>query len=111
LLLSSVAAPSIFLYLIAAVTPHHQTLQDWLHYRHKRGSNSKGFGHSWLVKDLIWGEKSLAVVAIALNVVIVIIPLALFILLSPAQSATGTHPFVKVNENRALLNDVLRGWQ
>jgi hypothetical protein len=53
-----------------------------------------------LVKDLIWGEKSPAVVAIALNVVIVIIPLALFILLSPAQSATGTHAFVKVNENR-----------
>ncbi len=90
----------LFLNLIAAVTPHHQTLQDWLRYRHKRGSNSKRFGHSWLVKDLIWGEKSPAVVAIALNVVIVIIPLALFILLSPAQSATGTHAVLKVNEDR-----------
>jgi hypothetical protein len=69
-------------------------------YRHEKGSNSKRFGHSWLVKDLIWGEKSPAVVAITLNVVIVIIPLALFILLSPAQSATGAHAFVKVNENR-----------
>jgi hypothetical protein len=86
--------------LIAAVTPHRQTLQDWVSARHKKGSNSKRFADSWLVKDLIWGEKSPAVVAIALNVVIVIIPLALFILLSPAQSATGTHAFVKVNENR-----------
>ncbi len=90
----------LFLYLIAAITPHRQTLEEWVRYRHEKGSNSKRFGHSWLVKDLIWGEKSPAVVAIALNVVIVIIPLALFILLSPAQSATGTHPFVKVNENR-----------
>jgi hypothetical protein len=90
----------LFLYLIAAITPHRQTLQEWVRYRHKRGSNSKRFGHSWLVKDLIWGEKSPAVVAIALNVVIVIIPLALFILLSPAQSATGTHAFAKVNEDR-----------
>jgi hypothetical protein len=53
-----------------------------------------------LVKDLIWGEKSPAVVAIALNVAIVIIPLALFILLSPAQSATGTNAFLKINESR-----------
>ncbi|MBD1943908.1 ABC transporter permease, partial [Coleofasciculus sp. FACHB-712] len=55
---------------------------------------------SSLVKDLIWGEKSPAVVAIALNVVIAIIPLALFILLSPAQSATGINAAVKVNESR-----------
>ncbi len=90
----------LFLYLIAAITPHRQTLQDWVRYRHKSASNSKRFGHSSLVKDLIWGEKSPAVVAIALNVVIVIIPLALFILLSPAQSAAATDAISKVNENR-----------
>ncbi len=86
--------------LIAAVTPHRQTLQDWVSARHKKGSNSKRFPDSSLVKDLIWGEKSPAVVAIALNVAIVIIPLALFILLSPAQSATGTNAFLKINESR-----------
>jgi hypothetical protein len=56
-----------------------------------------------LVKDLIWGEKSPAVVAIAVNVAIVIIPLALFTLLSPAQSATDTDAAIaamKVNESR-----------
>jgi hypothetical protein len=86
--------------LIAAVTPHRQTLQDWVSARQKKGSNSKRFPDSSLVKDLIWGEKSPAVVAIALNVAIVIIPLALFILLSPAQSATGTNAFLKINESR-----------
>ncbi|MBD1832011.1 hypothetical protein H6F61_04730 [Cyanobacteria bacterium FACHB-472] len=90
----------LYLCLIAAVTPHRQTLQDWLRARPKRGSNSKRFADSSLVKDLIWGEKSPAVVAIAVNVAIVLIPLALFILLSPAQSATGTGAAMKVNESR-----------
>lgn len=90
----------LYLCLIAAVTPHRQTLQDWVSARAKRASNNKRFADSSLVKDLIWGEKSPAVVAIALNVVIVIIPLALFILLSPAQSATGINAAVKVNESR-----------
>ncbi|MEP0772404.1 ABC transporter permease [Coleofasciculus sp. FACHB-SPT36] len=90
----------LYLCLIAAVTPHRQTLQDWVSARPKRGSNSKRFADSSLVKDLIWGEKSPAVVAIALNVVIAIIPLALFILLSPAQSATGINAAAKVNESR-----------
>ena len=90
----------LFLCLIAAVTPHRQTLQDWARYRYKRDSNGKKFGYSSLVKDLIWGEKSPAVVALALNVAIVIIPLALFTLVSPAQSATGTHAAMKVNESR-----------
>jgi hypothetical protein len=91
----------LFLCLIAAVTPHRQTLEDWARYRYKGDTNGKKFGYSLLVKDLIWGEKSPAVVALALNVAIVSIPLILFILLSPAQLATGTNALLKTNESRS----------
>ncbi len=58
---------SLFLLLIAALSPHRQTLQDWARYRHQ-ASDERGN----LVKDLIWGEKSPSTVAIALNLAIVI---------------------------------------
>ncbi|NMG09279.1 hypothetical protein [Brasilonema sp. UFV-L1] len=75
----------LFLYLIAAITPHRQALQDWARYRHNRVSCSKKLGHTSLVKDLIWGEKSPALVAIAINLIITITPLALFTLLWSAK--------------------------
>ncbi len=58
----------LFLGLIVALSPQRQTLQDWARYRRER-VNKK----SYLIRDLIWGEKSPAVVAIALNLVITIV--------------------------------------
>ena len=55
----------LFLGLIAALSPHRQTLQDWARYRHQAGGNSRS-----LIKDLIWGEKSPSTVAIALNLLL-----------------------------------------
>ncbi|KAB8333978.1 ABC transporter permease [Scytonema tolypothrichoides VB-61278] len=101
----------LFLYLIAAITPHRQALQDWARYRHQRVSSSKKLGYNSLVQDLIWGEKNPAVVAIAINLIIVIIFLAFFILLSPAQQK-GEIPY-RVDENRTwaffglALNSIL----
>lgn len=57
----------LFLGLIVALTPHRQALQDWARYRRQRVSSRKGSWNSSLVRDLIWGEKSPAVVAIAVN--------------------------------------------
>lgn len=68
----------LFLYLIAALTPNRQTLQDWSRYRHIYASRK--LGTSKLIKDLIWGEKSPAIVAIAINAFIAIICLTTFIL-------------------------------
>lgn len=49
---------------IASISPDRQTLIDWARYRHSdRQQKSQG-----LWKDLIWGEKSPAPVAIFLNV-------------------------------------------
>ena len=55
----------LFLGLIAALSPHRQTLQDWARYRHQAGGNNRS-----LIKDLIWGEKSPSTVAIALNLLL-----------------------------------------
>ncbi|NMG21465.1 hypothetical protein [Brasilonema bromeliae] len=94
----------LFLYIIAAITPHRQALHDWARYRHKRVSSSKKLGHSSLVQDLIWGEKSPAVVAIAINLIIVIILLAFFILLSPAKvDENKTQAFFGLAFNGSLM--------
>ncbi len=60
----------LFLGLIVALTPQRQALQDWARYRRERVSHRKIFWSRTLVKDLIWGEKSPAILAIALNLAI-----------------------------------------
>ncbi len=54
-----------FLVLMALVNPRYQTLQDWTRYRHQFRKSQR-----ILWKDLILGEKSPAIVAIALNLAI-----------------------------------------
>jgi hypothetical protein len=53
----------LFLILIAALSPHRQTLQDWSRYRHQNPQETRS-----LWKDLIIGQKSPAILAIALNI-------------------------------------------
>jgi hypothetical protein len=57
--------PVIFLMLISALSPSHQTLLDWARYKHQSYTRNRG-----LWNDLIWGEKSPAIVAIAINLLI-----------------------------------------
>lgn len=68
----------LFLILIAALSPHRQTLQDWSRYRHQNPQKTRNF---W--QDLILGEKSPAVLAIALNIGLVTIYTIPFVLLFP----------------------------
>ncbi len=63
-----------FLLVIAILSPQKQILQDWARYRHLQVNNNetaivKGLSIS-LKQDLIWGEKSPPMVAIAINLVI-----------------------------------------
>lgn len=51
--------------LIACLSPHRQTLQDWARYRHQNNRNSRS-----LWRDLVWGEQSPATLAVALNFVV-----------------------------------------
>ncbi|MEH1943209.1 MAG: ABC transporter permease subunit [Nostoc sp.] len=55
--------------LIAVLSPHRQNVQDWARYRHQVVSSHKSAWH-----DLIWAEKSPALVAIAINLTIATIP-------------------------------------
>lgn len=59
----------LILGLIAVLSPHRQDVQDWARYRHQEVSSRKNV---W--QDLIWSEKSPAIVAIAINLTIVAIP-------------------------------------
>lgn len=66
--------------LIACLSPHRQTIQDWARYRHQNKQNKS------LLPDLIWGEKSPALLAIAINLVIISTPFILWIFLSPTNN-------------------------
>lgn len=63
-----------FLLVIASLSPERQSVQDWARYRHQQINNDetaivKGLAIS-LKQDLIWGEKSPALVTIGINLVI-----------------------------------------
>jgi len=58
--------------VIAALSPHRQALLDWARYRREKSSS--------LIQDLISGEKSPAVMAIAINLAITFTPMVVWIL-------------------------------
>jgi hypothetical protein len=72
----------VFLGLIAILSPHRQTIQDWARYRHQNGTSSNSYSRkNSLLEDLILAEKSPAILAIAINLVIAATPLLVGILL------------------------------
>ena len=75
----------MFLSLIAALSPHRQTLYDWARYRHQLGKNGKLLG-----QELVFGEKSPSIIAIAINacIAITIILLGSAFFLLPKEIAT-----------------------
>ncbi len=75
-----------FAIVLAALTPHRQTLQDWARYRHQQATASGGGRNRSLLQDLIWGEKSPAIVAVAVNLVIANALWGLMILAFPSAS-------------------------
>ena len=76
-----------FLVLITALSPQRQALQDWARYRRDSISHRQGFWKSDLVQDLIWAEKSPALVAIALNLAMTAVIWVAWILLWPAGTS------------------------
>ncbi|MEG4799478.1 hypothetical protein QUB63_04915 [Microcoleus sp. ARI1-B5] len=70
----------MFLALIAALTSDRQSLYDWARYRQQIVPSSHKLWRRYPLLDLIWSEKSPAVVAIAINFlssVIILTPWAL----------------------------------
>ncbi|MCU0547586.1 MAG: hypothetical protein MUE44_36415 [Oscillatoriaceae cyanobacterium Prado104] len=71
----------MFIALIAALTPDRQSLYDWARYRQQIVPRGQKLWRRYPLLDLIWSEKSPAVVAIAINLfisVIIFIPWMLF---------------------------------
>ncbi|MCC0177396.1 hypothetical protein I4641_10450 [Waterburya agarophytonicola K14] len=66
--------------LIAALSPHRQTLYDWARYRHQTHENG-----NILWKELVFGENSPSVIAVAINMAIAVIYIApsIFLILEP----------------------------
>ncbi|NER27568.1 MAG: ABC transporter permease [Symploca sp. SIO1C4] len=69
--------------LIAILSPSRQILQDWERSRREQFPNSRGFPNSILVQDLVLGHNSPAVLAMAINIAIAIIPLVIWSLFGP----------------------------
>ena len=73
-----------FLGLIAAMSHHRQIVQDWARVSFP-GKKSRQSKQSYSQQDWIWGEKSPAPVAIAVNLVIAAAAFLPWILLWPAE--------------------------
>ncbi len=71
----------LILSLIAILSPHRQSIQDWARYRHDNSEHRRRDWRQSLWRDLIWAEKSPAIVAIAINLVIATIPSIVWTLL------------------------------
>ncbi len=81
----------LFLYLIAALTPQRQTLQDWIRYR--RFSSKKSWFDKQLFQDLLWHEKSPSLLAFIVNVMISITILGVFVLASRVSMTAVLNSF------------------
>ncbi|MBD2384067.1 ABC transporter permease subunit [Cylindrospermum sp. FACHB-282] len=85
----------ISLALIAILSPHRQTIQDWARYRHQNVSDSKSDKRYPLWQDLMLGEKSPAILAIAINLVITTTPIMVWIVLTPDTTMIGDYDKIK----------------
>jgi hypothetical protein len=75
----------MFLALIAALTSDRQSLYDWARYRKQIVPSSQKLWRRYPILDLIWSEKSPAVVAIAINFITPVIIFTPWMLLDTTE--------------------------
>ncbi len=68
--------------MMLILSPERQIIQDWSRYRHQGGSGRKGWWRNSLLRDLLVAEKSPSLVAIAAHLVMMVTPIAIWIVLS-----------------------------
>ncbi len=91
--------------LTLSLSPNRQNLQDWARYRHSL-VQPEGKPRYSLRRDLIWGEKSPSIVAMAINLTLSLATLGLGIL-------TWNHQFLEREEGPFLFSIgilILFGW-
>ena len=80
-LLLSIYIPNCFLFLvaIAALTPQRQALLDWVRFGALSTSEEHPSGFGYILRDLIWSDKSPAPIAIVLNLVFTQVPILIWV--------------------------------
>ena len=87
---------ALVLALTIVLSPQRQTIQDWSRYRHQNHPDKS------VLKDLVFGEKSPAIVAIAINLLIATTPIMIWIFFSSPSFYNGG-----VDKSKVLLAMVL----
>lgn len=70
-----------FFILMVALSPHRQTLRDWARYRHQMPQNRRSLGN-----DLLFGEKSPSLLAIAANLALITLYILPTLLIFPFKA-------------------------
>jgi len=91
----------LLLGLIAILSPHRQVVQDWARYKHQ------GVWKNSLLKDLIFGEKSIALIAMTINLAIVTTPLLIWIAVAPILNVHHTPNLLGLGNNVHRTNAIL----
>lgn len=89
LLLLYIANSLIFLSAIAALTPTRQALLDWVRFGALSTTEDHPSGWMYIIRDLIWSDKSPAPVAILLNLLFTHLPILIWISSWKNSSAQG----------------------
>ncbi|MBW4601153.1 MAG: ABC transporter permease [Calothrix sp. FI2-JRJ7] len=88
-----------------------QTIQDWARYRYKGTSTRKGWWHNSLLRDLIFGEKSPALLTLAFHSLIITIPISIWIIISQQLNVRNNYAInwliQDIGRFRAILGIVL----
>ncbi len=97
--------------LIFILAHERQTIQDWARYRHKNTSTHKGWWHNSLLRDLIFGEKSPALLTLAFHALIITIPISIWIIISQQLNVRNNYAInwliQDIGRFRAILGIVL----
>ena len=88
--------------LIGILTNTRQTVQEWSRYRHKDNSHHQGWWKKSILRDLLYGEKSPAILTIGINLILISIPVVTWIILIPSLGSTSNYSI------KSLINDVGR---
>jgi hypothetical protein len=79
LLLIYIANLFLFLAAIAALTPPRQALLDWVRFGALSTTEEHPSGFGYILRDLIWSDKSPAPIAIMLNLVFTQVPILIWV--------------------------------
>ncbi|AFY53035.1 hypothetical protein Riv7116_0432 [Rivularia sp. PCC 7116] len=86
--------------LFALLLPHRQAIQDWARFRFNQNENSPDFANKSLSSELITGEKSPAVLAITINL---LIAASAFILLFFKANIDSSYISIRFSEFMSIL--------